>query len=247
MLKQRRTWMILPIILLAGCHHNRTKVKPRPVVTPIPQATRVVLPREGVFHSVQRGESIFSICRAYDKSIEAIRLVNGLTKRVALYPGQTLFIPGAKNVIATRTSPTVAAVKKIPVQKYPGVRTAKMISPVKGKILVKFGQKFRGVPSAGMNLAAKDGQGIWAAQDGVVRFLNSNFPGLGGVVLIQHPSGLWSMYGHLSEPLVKVGQKVHQGDVIARAGRSGRVTEPQVHFRLYRNGQTLNPITHLVR
>ena len=67
----------------------------------------------------------------------------------------------------------------------------------------------------------------------------------GGLVLIDHGGGWTSAYGHLTDVQVSVGQSVRAGQVIASAGATGQVQQPQLHFELRQNRRPVNPLSHL--
>jgi murein DD-endopeptidase MepM/ murein hydrolase activator NlpD len=78
-----------------------------------------------------------------------------------------------------------------------------------------------------------------------VTFVSDDMTGYGKVVTIKHSDGFLSFYGYNSEILVKVDQVVKQGDVIARAGKTGRATQPQLYFRLFKGETSVNPMRYL--
>src|SRR5690606_37422750 len=96
----------------------------------------------------------------------------------------------------------------------------------------------------GVDIAAKLGSAVKAMADGVVSFagIKSQY---GRTVEITHARGLVTRYAHTSELLVKVGDKVARGDVIARVGSSGRSTGPHVHVEVLRDGRQVNPRPYL--
>lgn len=204
--------------------------------------TTVSLPREGVYHPVAAGETLSSICAVYQKSSDAIAKVNGISPGQALRPGQRVFIPGVRNVIRTAPPRDTRWPDLVP---YRGSRAARMIRPVQGSVVVRYHQMVQGAPSDGIGIAAELGAPVWAAQDGVVSFANDDFFGVGKIILIHHASGQYTLYGHLHEPLVKIGDRVKQGDVIARAGTTGRTERPQLHFRIYQQGDPVDPLKYL--
>ncbi|MCD2253432.1 M23 family metallopeptidase [Listeria marthii] len=101
----------------------------------------------------------------------------------------------------------------------------------------------------GLDFAQPSGSNIKAADDGTVVFAGfgasgSGFGGYGNVVLIEHPiNAEWTLYGHQSQLLVKVGQKVKQGDIIGKVGSTGQSTGPHLHFeiRKQKNGGWTDP------
>lgn len=232
----------LTLLLPSGCQPPpRNGGQTREV---IPESrTTVLLPREGIFHIVQPGETLTSICKAYNKSVEAIRSVNGLSENEILEPGQQVFLPGCVPLRTPRPKPRDS--EQPMVQRYRGPRRVGLIWPLKGEVLVKYRQPIVGVPSEGITIAASTGSAVWAVQDGTVMFCSNNFLGLGKVVILEHSSGMKSLYSHLAETLVKEGERIQQGDVIGQAGKSGRADRPQLHLRIYKNGQTLDPLAML--
>ncbi len=94
----------------------------------------------------------------------------------------------------------------------------------------------------GIDIAAPKGTPVYAASSGIVRFADEN-GGYGNMINIEHALGYISRYGQLSEILVKTGQKVKRGEMIARVGSSGLSTAPHLHFEIYpgENKQPIDP------
>lgn len=88
------------------------------------------------------------------------------------------------------------------------------------------------------------GDPIYAAADGVVTFADHN-GGYGKEVIVGHGAGMTTIYAHCSELLVKPGDVVKKGDVIAYVGNTGRVTGPHLHFQIEINGLPVNPKDYL--
>jgi murein DD-endopeptidase MepM/ murein hydrolase activator NlpD len=97
----------------------------------------------------------------------------------------------------------------------------------------------------GIDLAVPVGSDVLATGGGVVREVGQD-SAYGLYVLIQHPRGYQSMYGHLSRILVARSDVVRAGQVIALSGNTGRSTAPHLHFEIRLGGQSLDPLT-LVR
>ena len=236
----------VPLLLATGCPQPPGNSGGSRGGRSLRTRTEVVLPREGVRHSVKRGETLRSICLAYGKSVDAIRKVNGLSSAQVVRPGQWLFIPGAESVIESSVPATGGAGEVLPLVKpYRGPRAAKMIWPATGAVVSKYRGWLHGAPSDGIEISAPLGAAVWAAQDGKVCFRHDDFPGLGRIVIVRHRSGLRTLYGHLHESFVRIGDSVRQGDVVGRAGTTGRAAKPQVHFRVYQGRSPVDPLPYL--
>jgi len=98
----------------------------------------------------------------------------------------------------------------------------------------------------GMDIAARHGNNIVAAEAGTV-ILSSWHGGYGNTVIIDHGGGYQTLYAHNSVNLVRVGDTVYRGQIIARIGSTGVSTGPHLHFEIIRNGAPVNPRQYLGR
>lgn len=100
-------------------------------------------------------------------------------------------------------------------------------------------------PHSGIDLAASYGAPIMAADSGQVIWVGWDWSGLGWAVKINHGHYIGTIYGHLSRYIVKVGQNVNKGDVIAYEGSTGASTGPHLHFMVMVNNKWVNPVTYV--
>lgn len=98
-----------------------------------------------------------------------------------------------------------------------------------------------GIDISGSNV---NGAPVVAAADGVVTYAGW-IGGYGNCIIINHGSGIVSLYGHGSETVATVGQVVKQGDIIMKVGSTGNSTGPHVHFEIRKNGEVVDPIPYL--
>ncbi|UCE89604.1 MAG: M23 family metallopeptidase, partial [Pseudomonadota bacterium] len=98
----------------------------------------------------------------------------------------------------------------------------------------------RRVHHAGVDFAGKLGSDVVAVAAGVVTYSGKRY-GYGNLVEIDHGNGYSTRYGHNRENLVKVGDTLKKGHLIAKMGSSGRSTGPHVHFEVLLNGRAVNP------
>lgn len=94
----------------------------------------------------------------------------------------------------------------------------------------------------GLDISAPYGTLVYAPAHGYVKEVNPNAKGYGMKILIEHKFGFKTIFGHLSEPLIKVGQEVNVGDVIAKVGSTGLSTGPHLHYEILKNGFKIDPI-----
>jgi lipoprotein NlpD len=235
------TLALLPLILLvlwsaAGCGRNRPL--PPPELTPKPPTDEAAAP-EGVVHVVERGQTLWRIARAYGIALDVLAEANGIGDPTQIEVGQRLMIPGAKKVIDVPphrpdeddTSGTEVA-------------EGDYIWPVDGRVGSRFGLR-GGRRHGGIDINAPIGAPIRAARSGEVFYAGSKYRGYGKLVIIDHGRGVRTYYAHNRENLVKTGEKVKQGQKIARVGQTGNATGPHLHFEIRRGNTLLDPLRYL--
>ena len=114
--------------------------------------------------------------------------------------------------------------------------------PVEGKkIISSFGTKGAGKANDGINIAAEDGDPVWAAAGGQVVYVSNKMKEFGNMVLIKHKGGRTTSYAHLSNIIVDKYDRVEQGDVIGYVGTTGNVKTPQLFFSLHKGKEAIDP------
>ncbi len=117
--------------------------------------------------------------------------------------------------------------------------------PVRGRILSAYGRKPNGQQNDGINVSVPEGTPIRASEDGVVAYAGNELKGFGNLVLIRHADNWVTAYAHLGTIDVKKDQKIKRGEIIARAGQTGGVTSPQLHFEIRKGSSPVDPEKHL--
>lgn len=117
--------------------------------------------------------------------------------------------------------------------------------PVRGRVINGFGPKTAGAQNDGINVAVPEGTPIKAAEDGVVAYAGNELKSYGNLVLIRHANGYVTAYAHASEILVKRDEPIKRGQVIAKAGQTGSVTAPQLHFEVRKGSSPVDPMPYL--
>ncbi len=117
--------------------------------------------------------------------------------------------------------------------------------PVQGRIISEFGTKPDGGHNDGIDVAVPQGTSVKAAENGVVAYAGDELKGYGNLVLIRHSNNWVSAYANNDEILVKRGDQVRRGQIIAKAGKTGQVSQPQVHFELRKGSRPVDPTKYM--
>lgn len=117
--------------------------------------------------------------------------------------------------------------------------------PARGKVITSYGAKTNGKSNDGINIAVPEGTPVKAAEDGVVAYAGNELKGYGNLVLVRHSNGYVTAYAHASELMVKRGDPIKRGQVIAKSGQSGEVGSPQLHFEIRKGSSPVDPLQFL--
>ena len=203
-----------------------------------------ILPVTGIVHKVQKGDTVYSIAKKYDSGAQAIvdfpynSFVNDETFELAI--GQTVIVPDGIKPSEVLWSP-VARVRQITPDAGTVVASGAFVWPAAGTITQRYAWYHKGI-----DIANRAAPAILAADAGrvVVSGWLDGY-GYGNRVVIDHGNGFRTLYGHLSQVWVTVGQSVNRGDAIGKMGSTGRSTGIHLHFEVTQNGVYLNPLNIL--
>jgi murein DD-endopeptidase MepM/ murein hydrolase activator NlpD len=117
--------------------------------------------------------------------------------------------------------------------------------PVRGRVIAGFGKRPDGTNNDGINLAVPHGTEVHAAESGRVVYAGSELKGYGNLILVRHDNGWVTAYAHNEQMLVKRDDVVRRGQIIAKAGKTGTVDQPQVHFELRQGSKPVDPLPHM--
>ncbi|HKK83546.1 MAG TPA: LysM peptidoglycan-binding domain-containing protein [Atribacterota bacterium] len=179
-----------------------------------------------VIHTVQKGETLWGISRKYQVSIQSITSSNRISESSRLVVGQKLTIPNVRN-------------SSIP--------TRSFIWPLNGLITSQFGMRTLGGRRdyhTGIDIDGRTGDSIRVVESGKVSF-SGYINGYGNIIIVEHAGGYSTVYAHNSNNLVREGQRVSKGDIIARVGATGNSTGSHLHFEIREDGKPVNPLIYL--
>jgi murein DD-endopeptidase MepM/ murein hydrolase activator NlpD len=138
--------------------------------------------------------------------------------------------------LASETKEIEKEVKQDATSSLPGFRW-----PVRGRVIAAYGAKTSGKQNDGINVAVPEGTPVKAAEDGVVTYSGNELKGYGNLVLVRHSNGYVTAYAHASELMVKRGDTIKRGQIIAKAGQTGEVSSPQLHFEIRQGSTPVDP------
>ncbi|KTT70835.1 M23 family metallopeptidase, partial [Sphingomonas endophytica] len=229
----------------------------------------------GRYHRVDPGQTGIGIARAYGVPWSQVIAANALTEPYILKTGQRVLIPATAPSAAARAAafsldidtiltggePAVAAGKAparptrsakavppstVPVAS-PVTAPGRFAWPVDGRIIRRFGAGASGERFDGVEIAVPTDTPVRASANGTVVYAGDGIAALGGLVIVKHGDTWTSIYGHARKLLVRRGQAVTRGQVIAISGATGFADRPQLHFELRRGRTPVDPVSQLPR
>ena len=269
-----RLFVIVLIILTSACSHrhpapvreihHRNKANS---AQPISKQNR----HHPKYVHVKKGDTLYSLGFSHNIDFKTLAKINHIKAPYRIYPGQKLKLVADKSshvvkVIKSQDKPQTSKNKptsivkqpvKSPIKNPPAsnpnrkpiqniqpapAANSRWIWPVKGQITSTFSKA--DTARKGIDIASGLGSNVYASNNGTVVYSGDGLRGYGELIIIKHSNNLLSAYAHNSKRLVKEGQSVKQGVVIAKTGK-GTDGKPLFHFEIRNNGQPVNPLTYL--
>ncbi|HSH29812.1 MAG TPA: peptidoglycan DD-metalloendopeptidase family protein [Thiohalobacter sp.] len=218
------------------------------------------------YHSVERGESLYSIAWKYGLDYQQLARWNGIASPYTIYVNQKLRLrpaaPAARAdsrpAPAPASRPTPAPERDIRIRSSPAPRTPATASapysypdrvsawrwPAQGRILRPFDPNSPG--KKGITISGERGEKIRAAAAGRIVYSGSGLVGYGRLIIVKHSEDYLSAYGHNDKLLVSEGDVVKAGQVLALMGSTG-TNRIQLHFEIRRKGKPVDPLQYLPR
>lgn len=222
--------------------------------------------RAGVYHPVQKGQTLWRIAKTYKISLKELQRVNHIKEPSEIKAGDLVFIPGAKRIrkIHVPSSSRVTDRKKRSKKRVVTTRKKKVSKrsrktsykkeaktpisftwPVKGRVIAGFGYHAKGRRNDGIDISAKKGTPIYAAAAGKVIYSDNRLRYFGNTVILKHTGGWFTVYAHNKSNLVDIGKQVKKGEKIALVGNSGRASRPKLHFEIRGKDKPKDPLLYL--
>ncbi|MFH1397464.1 MAG: LysM peptidoglycan-binding domain-containing M23 family metallopeptidase [Candidatus Omnitrophota bacterium] len=208
------------ILFFAGCASV-------PMVVPTQQ---IPFKPGGVYHRVEKGETLWAISKKYSLGVDDLARANHIFDATRVEIGQLLFIPENKRFLPVRVS-----------------ANDDFIWPLEGKVISGFGQSFNNMVNKGLNIQPFSSRNVLASRSGKVVFYSHNFLSFGKTLIIDHQDGFLTVYAGASEILVKTGDNVLKGNLIARTDAVNNTAgdKSYLHFEIRKGHLAQNPYFYL--
>jgi murein DD-endopeptidase MepM/ murein hydrolase activator NlpD len=182
---------------------------------------------KGIYHKLKRGETLDLLSQLYKVPVATLIRSNRVSDPAKIRAGTSIFIPTVSDRAIPESAPSGA-----------------LAWPLRGQITGEFGPRNKWTQHEGIDIYGQAGDEIKAAASGTVA--QAGIRGKYGLMaIIDHGDGLATLYGHVRELFVRVGDRVERGEPIAEVGRSGNATGTHLHFEVLRNGRPVNPVGYL--
>jgi murein DD-endopeptidase MepM/ murein hydrolase activator NlpD len=191
----------------------------------------------GAVHVVRPGETLWRISRRYGVSIETIMRVNRISDVREVPVGARLRLPGGRDRGEAGLPPP-------PPQLPAGEHDLAFAWPVHGRLTSGFGRR-PGRRHDGIDVSAPRGTPIRAAAAGRVIYSGSGLGAYGNTVIVKHQGEYRTVYAHARRLLVRRGDFVVRGQVVAEVGSTGNATGPHLHFEVRRHDRAQDPLVFL--
>lgn len=223
---------IILIISLVSCGS-------REGLAPVDEAVWTPLNLHATTYRVKRGDTLYSIAFRYDADYKQLAKINNIRFPYHLAVGQIINLHTPKG----QAQPKIRRIVKRnppPAHRYKAT-IPKWCWPIQGSVKTYFAP---GRGNKGINIAARKGSRVRAAQSGVVAYAGNGLENYGNLIIIKHSNNYLTAYGNNSRIIVKEGQSVSSGEVIADVGVINR-NYYGLHFEIRKNGKPINPLLYL--
>jgi len=226
---------VLSALVICGCEsvpvsEPMDDVISSPASFPRVPATSISPNTPGIYHRVEKGETLWRICKSYNVDLDDVAALNRITDSTNIEVGQKIFIPNA------RAQQVIAVLAP---------DNDDFIWPMRGTVISGFGQVLGDAVNKGINIASSGDVNVVASRKGKVVFYSDDFGIFGKTVIIEHAEGLSTVYARNADLYVKAGDMVQKGTLLGRAGKAGRDRRVYLHFEVRKGSVAQNPLFYL--
>ncbi|MDQ6954135.1 MAG: LysM peptidoglycan-binding domain-containing M23 family metallopeptidase [Mariprofundaceae bacterium] len=236
--------LVFSLLLFAGCVKTELPVTGQVIKKNSSNASR------SVSYTVHSGDTLYRIGKRFGIAYKTLARNNHIRPPYIIYTGQRIYLKGT--VPRSRQLPLVRHkhTPKTTRKKHSTRKVARNVKslnfrwPVKGVLTSRFGRRGSRMHD-GIDIGAKEGTPIYAVLAGEIVLSNQRLSGYGRMVMIRHRHDLFTVYAHNQRNLVRKGDTVKKGDIIARVGHTGRATGSHLHFEVRRAATAVDPLVYL--
>lgn len=205
------------------------------------------LKKDGIYHKVQKGETLWRIAKAYGVDIDGVISSNQIPNAGAIEVNQLILIPGAKHVIDIPPAPTPSAsatpsTTPSTTSKIEDLNKDEFVWPIKGRLASYFSDRKGDAVNKGIDIEVSSSDNIRAAREGKV-ILSDYVGSWGYTVMVDHQDGFISVYSQLDQNEARLGDRVSKGDVLGQMIVNG--SRKLFHFQIRRGQTAVNPLYYL--
>jgi len=213
------------------------------VIEKAPPRSEERLEKKGIYHVVERHQTLYRICKTYQVDIKEVASLNNIVDPSRIQTGQRIFIPGAVKVLKVEiyiddVVTESGGREKIAYKKHD------FIWPVEGRCVDLFEETER-KRHQGVDISSPLGAPIKASSSGTVLYSGNTIRGYGNLIILRHSEEFVTVYAHNQVNLVEEGTWVEKGQIIGKVGQTGRATGPHLHFEIRKNNKAVDPLLFL--
>jgi len=225
----------------------------------------VSVSKGGSVYQVKAGDTLYTVAKRYGTDYHMLARRNHIHDPYKIYAGQRLYLQGIaphssyiplpkkhkktvrRRRVRGKIIPRHGMGKPKRHKSAARVKHGHMVHlhwPVRGKVTRGFGIR-HGRPHDGIDIGVPEGTPVRAAATGDVVYSSRRLMGYGNLIIIRHARDMFTAYAHNQINLVHRGDHVKRGNIIARVGRTGRASDPNLHFEVRRGPTPVNPFVYL--
>ena len=194
-------------------------------------------------YKIKKGDTLYKIAKCSSTNVLEIKNKNTNLNEKKLIVGSVINLP-YYSIDNCKLKSKKIAKKNRSIKK--SIKSKEIfIWPVQGSIITYFGKQKGGRKNDGINIISVKGNPVRAAMSGKVIYRGNELLAWGNLVIIKHKNNWTTAYAHLDKLLVKKGEIIKTGDIIASVGATGNVDKSQLHFQVRKNSRPLDPMKFL--